>query len=245
MANFIYSFIANIGLKTLLISLMLILLGLIFITYIEIGKNTIGNISPQVSADKFDQLNLDDENTNSFYQDMDELTALMSQFDNPKNLNITSKSFSNPIGIEIPAIHLSSQIKELEIIDTGSSKEYETPDNVVGHIPNSSNPGEPGSIWLFGHLESPIRNEGSVFSQIPEIYELIENGNTVHIILTSSDGKFLYKVTEFTVIPKEQLILKDSENTSLILVTCWPKFVYDERIIVGSILVGVQLKEIN
>ena len=250
MANFVYRLITNIGRKTLLISLMLIIIGLAFMIYTEISKNTIGNISTQIPINseesrnfQLDSLNLDEDNANSNLLDVNEFTSLISQFENPIDLNIPSKGFTNPTKIEIPAINLISQIEKLDIIDTGNAKEYETPVNVVGHIPNSSNPGESGSIWLFGHLESRIRNEGSVFSRIPEIHKLIKDGHTIHIILTSSNGKFLYEVKEFNVIPKEQLILKDSEKNSLILVTCWPKFVYDERIIVGSILVGVQLEK--
>jgi len=249
MVNYAQKFITNVGKRTLVISLILILTGLGLILYTEISKNSIETI-PSEDFSTYNEknaysndLNLDDEHANSNVQDINDLNQLVSQFSNPKDLNIPSKDFDIPINIEIPAINLNSEIMQLKIVDIGESSQYETPNNVVGHIPSSSNPGEPGSIWLFGHLESPIRNEGSIFSRLPEIHDLIKNGNSIHIILKTNNAKFLYEVNDFSVIPEEKLIINDSEKSSLFLVTCWPKFVYDERIIVGSVLVGVQLEE--
>ena len=56
--------------------------------------------------------------------------------------------------IVIPMLNVDSRVDELGIIDLGDSKEYETPDNTVGHIPETADPGEIGNGWFFGHLES-------------------------------------------------------------------------------------------
>ena len=57
------------------------------------------------------------------------------------------------IRILIPVLNVDSTVNELGIIDLGDSKEYETPDNTVGHIPETADPGEIGNGWFFGHLE--------------------------------------------------------------------------------------------
>ena len=52
--------------------------------------------------------------------------------------------------IMIPSIGINSGITELSIVDLGDSRAYESPDNTVGHIPESANAGEQGPSWFFG-----------------------------------------------------------------------------------------------
>ena len=59
----------------------------------------------------------------------------------------------------------------------------------MGRIPNTSNPGELGNGWLFGHLESPIRGEGNVFQRLPEIPALLSAGDPVYVSLLNEDGR--------------------------------------------------------
>ncbi len=65
--------------------------------------------------------------------------------------------------IILPELGIDSGVSELAIIDLADSRAYETPVNTVGHIPETANAGEAGSSWFFGHLESPVAGEGSVF----------------------------------------------------------------------------------
>ncbi len=90
--------------------------------------------------------------------------------------------------ISIPSIGLVSGVEELQILDLGDSRSYETPKNTVGHIPETSNPGQLGNGWFFGHLESPVRGEGNVFQQLPEIPRLLQNGDPVYITIESDEG---------------------------------------------------------
>ena len=71
--------------------------------------------------------------------------------------------------ISIPSIGVNSSVEELSILDLAGSRHYETPVNTVGHIPTTADAGEPGSAWYFGHTESPISGEGSVFYNLTEI----------------------------------------------------------------------------
>jgi LPXTG-site transpeptidase (sortase) family protein len=109
---------------------------------------------------------------------------------------------------------------------------------VVGHIPETANPGEKGSGWYFGHLESPIRGEGSVFYDLPKIPSLLRQGEKVYIIVENGEDSFLYQVTETKVVPEDQLKLYDLKEPTVILVTCVPRLIYDHRLVVTAKLVG-------
>ena len=142
--------------------------------------------------------------------------------------------------IAIPLIGVDSAISELAIVDVGDSREYETPKNLVGHIPQSPNPGELGNAWYFGHLESPIRGEGSVFKRLPEIPDLLRDGDDVFVELDAEDGRtYLYKVSRTEVMHEDELRLYGADRAQLTLVACVPRLVYDHRIVVTAELVGV------
>lgn len=142
--------------------------------------------------------------------------------------------------ILIPLINVESSIEELRIIDLGDSRSYETPNNIVGHIPSTSNPGEQGSGWFFGHLESPIRGEGNVFSRLPDIPGLLKDGDPVYITMRSADGDFLYRVTDTLQIHGDDLRLFDLDQSSIVLVSCVPRLVYDHRLLVTATLIGLK-----
>jgi LPXTG-site transpeptidase (sortase) family protein len=142
--------------------------------------------------------------------------------------------------ITVPSIGVESDIKELEIVNLGDSRAYETPKNAVGHIPESSNPGESGNGWFFGHLESPIKGEGNVFQRLPDIPEQLRNGDDVYVTLENEEGHvFLYKVTATDVVHQDDMRLYDTDGASITLVACVPRLVYDHRILVTADLVGI------
>ena len=143
--------------------------------------------------------------------------------------------------IRIPSIGVDSAVSNLAIIDIGDSRQYETPKHVVGRIPETSNPGELGNTWLFGHLESPIRGEGNVFQKLPEIPALVNSGDPVYVSLLNEDGdEFLYQITETEVVHQDDLQLYETEESTITLVSCVPRLVYDHRLLVIGKLVGVK-----
>ncbi len=143
--------------------------------------------------------------------------------------------------IQIPAIELDSDISELRIINLGSSAAWETPNQVVGHIPTTPNVGEAGRGYWFGHLESPIRGEGNIFADLPLIPNLLKNGEEVYVIFTSEDGsEYLYKVFNTTVVHQDDLGIEHSSDPLASLVACVPRLVYDHRLVVTSELVGIR-----
>ena len=162
-------------------------------------------------------------------------------------------SLTDPERIIITSIGVDSAVKGLEIIDLGNSRAYETPNKVVGNIPQAANPGEVGSSWYFGHLESPVAGEGNVFHNLPDIPEMLRQGEEVYAVVESSSGSFLYQITESLVLKADDLSLSyadirtanpeyaglDPAGAILHLVTCVPRLVYDHRLVVSGQLVGV------
>ena len=143
--------------------------------------------------------------------------------------------------IAIPLIDVDSETQELAILNFGDSRAYETPKNLVGHIPQSPNPGERGNAWYFGHLESPIRGEGNVFQRLPEIPALLRDGDDVFVELESEDGSiFLYKTTRTEVMHQDELEFYGANVAQLTLVACVPRLVYDHRIVVTAELVAIK-----
>ena len=142
--------------------------------------------------------------------------------------------------ISIPAIGVDSSVQELAIVALGDSRAYETPKNTVGHIPQTPNPGESGNAWFFGHLESPIKGEGSVFRRLPELSQYLKNGDPVYVTIESEGGEYLYQVTSTRVVHQNELKLYDSDNALITLVACVPRLVYDHRILVTAELVGIK-----
>lgn len=145
-----------------------------------------------------------------------------------------------PIRITIPAVGVDSVVEGLRLLDVANNREYETPNNVVGHIPTTSNAGELGTGWYFGHLESPIRGEGSVFSQLPKIPRLLRRGVPVYVTIENRDSVFLYRLSSSKVVHEDELTLHEIGGASISLVTCIPRLIYDYRLIVAGDLVAAK-----
>jgi sortase (surface protein transpeptidase) len=139
--------------------------------------------------------------------------------------------------MRIPAIGLNSSVAPLEIVDLGDAREYETPVNTVGFIPGTASPGEPANGWYFGHLESLVQREGSVFGRLPEIARLIRE-DPVDIVLETGGGAYLYRVVSTRQVRQDGLAVTGSSDSRITLVTCWPPRVYDQRIVVEAELIG-------
>ena len=142
--------------------------------------------------------------------------------------------------ITLPEIGIDSTVNELAILNVGDSRAYETPANTVGHIAELANGGEAGSSWFFAHLESPIAGEGSVFYNLPQIPGKLRNGEDVFVVTDNGSRKYLYRITETQVVHQNDMILTDSGQATIHLVSCVPRLVYDHRLIVTGELVGVK-----
>ena len=151
-------------------------------------------------------------------------------------------SFSGDIGradrLIIPALNINASVQDLAMVNLGNSASYATPRLTIGHIPGTPNPGSHGNGWYFGHLESPLQQEGNVFSRLPRVPELLRNGEDIYVIAQSGDAQYLYQVTETDVLYQNDLRLYQAGDSRLTLVTCQPRGTYDHRLLVTAKLVG-------
>ena len=149
-------------------------------------------------------------------------------------------SLPPPTSLSIPAIGVESEVRGLRILNMGDSRAYETPDNVVGHIPETANAGELGTAWFFGHLESPIRGEGAVFRDLPKIPPLLRQGIDIYVTAENGTSTFLYKLTSSKVVHENDLVIHSVGGASIVLVTCIPRFDYDYRLVITGELIGIK-----
>ena len=176
------------------------------------------------------------------YEPVSLLEASLIEGFRPFDANVASPigTLAAPTHILIPSIGVDSDVVGLRVMNLGDSRAYETPKHVVGHIPESSNPGEQGSAWLFGHLESPIAGEGNVFYHLPKIPNLLRKGEEVYTIVESGETAYLYRIKETKVVHQNDMQRYDDDGSSIHLVVCVPRLVYDHRLIVTGTLVGVR-----
>ena len=139
--------------------------------------------------------------------------------------------------LEIPAIGLITTVYDLQLYDEGDQGFWESPVDIVGHIPGTALPGETGAGWYFGHLESPVRGEGNVFHDLPDVVDLIKH-DPVDVIIGSVDGDYLYRVTETGFIHRDDLILDQTSASTVTLVASYPKLIYDHRLLVTAELLA-------
>jgi len=156
-----------------------------------------------------------------------------------REISVGSGTNSPAFRMWIPAVKLEAAVIELGIVDLEDSLAYETPNNVVGHIPGTANPGEAARSWYFGHLESLVRGEGSVFRQLTRIPDLIKE-DPVDVIVQNDEGEFLYRVTDTRVVHEDELELEGASYPTITLVACVPARVYDHRLLVTAELIAVR-----
>ncbi len=146
-----------------------------------------------------------------------------------------------PSKLSIPSIGLNSPIKELEVVQVNKASAWETPKHIAGHIPSTSRPGEKGILYLFGHLHSPVKGEGSVFRDLIRIPELLESGREIYVVVENQyKVSFLYKINQTTVVHEDAFVLDDSDKSMITLVACVPKYVYDHRLLVSGDLIAIR-----
>ena len=140
--------------------------------------------------------------------------------------------------LSVPSAGINATVVELEVADLDGVRSYQTPDKTAGHIPETANAGEVGSAWFFGHTETPIMGEGSVFFNLVEVPNQIREGRDVFAIAESEEGQYLYRLASSQVVHEDDIRLYDSGGATIHLVSCVPRLVYDHRLIVSGELIG-------
>ncbi len=177
--------------------------------------------------------------TSSYEAASPDLRALVESF-NPIGVNgaFPLGSRLRSTRLSVPSAGIDSAVVELKIEEFNGFRAYETPNRSAGHIPETANPGEAGSAWFFGHTETPLMGEGSVFFNLVKIPELLKQGRDVFVIAESEEGQYLYRLVSSQVVHEEDIRLYDSGGATIHLVSCVPRLVYDHRLIVSGELVG-------
>lgn len=154
--------------------------------------------------------------------------------------------------IRIPDIEVDSRIVEIGYSYEDGKLVWERPKHVVGHLEGTANPGEIGNSVLAGHLQSPIRHEGSVFRRLPEIADLLKaqqegDREPVDITIFTQVGPFpyraVYRVVETKVVSPQatEEMLNAAPDPTLTLITCWPEWIYSDRFVVKAKLIDAAL----
>lgn len=144
--------------------------------------------------------------------------------------------------VVIPAIGVDSPVRDLEQVDDGGVMKYEPVDHFVGRIPGTALPGEIGTGWYFGHLESPGLGEGNVFNRFPEIPRLIKE-DPLEVLIYTGSAVFAYRVTGTQIVRAEDLQVSDSTDSRVALVASFPPLVYTHRLVVYAELYARKLLE--
>jgi sortase (surface protein transpeptidase) len=142
--------------------------------------------------------------------------------------------------IMVPSIGVDSTVSELSILDLGDRRYYESPNNTVGHIPETASGGEDGASWFFGHTDSPISREGSVFFNLQKVPEKLRTGEDVFIITDNGDRQFLYRALSSQVLHQDDLTLDSTSGLDINLVSSVPRFVYDHRLVISGELIALK-----
>ncbi|MDA1258195.1 MAG: sortase [Chloroflexi bacterium] len=161
---------------------------------------------------------------------------------NPADLNAGRLFKAAAETLKIPAIGLTTGVYDLTLHTEGDRLVWESPVDIVGHIPGTALPGQTGAGWYFGHLESPVRGEGNVFHDLPDVVDLVKN-DPVDIIIGSADGEFLYRVTGTDFVHRDDLVLAETSESTVTLAASYPKLVYDHRLLVTGELLAFRPPE--
>tara|TARA_B100001559_G_scaffold312235_1_gene309703 strand:+ start:4439 stop:5191 length:753 start_codon:yes stop_codon:yes gene_type:complete len=227
------------------ISVSLITLGLVFvfvaiILWLPINENTTDGLKPVTQA--YSNTSLSNSKDSPNWSVPKQFNPVYSDIDT-SSLDImqgqTVGSISSSSTIIIPIINLSAKIEPLVLNNDKDEPYYASPKNSAGHLPTSANPGEEGSVWLFGHLESPFTREGSVFWDIPKLEEALRNNENVNAILENDSQRFVYRLKSISIIDEDQFETHESSRATLHIVTCYPRLKYDKRMVVNGELVVV------
>lgn len=150
----------------------------------------------------------------------------------PDIISTPSPKFSE-FHLEIPALNISAPI--VSDVDGTNQKAYDKAlENGVGQLKGSSKPGEGSNIFIFGHSSYYLWAPGeykNVFSNLNEL----KNGD--EIIIWFNQKEYKYEVTENKIVsPYEVDIALPTKNEQVTLMTCWPRYTTQKRLVVVGTL---------
>lgn len=143
---------------------------------------------------------------------------------------------STILRIRIPRIEVDSKVTDLgAIVNEQGELVWDTPRNTVGHHEGTPFPGDVGNVVLSGHISSPVKNEGNVFSLLPNL----EKDDIVY--LETPKGTYTYRVIgKQVVLPTAIEVMNPTPYPAITLITCYPDYIYTHRLIVRAALESLE-----
>ncbi|MSQ33875.1 MAG: sortase [Dehalococcoidia bacterium] len=138
--------------------------------------------------------------------------------------------------LRIPSIAVDTVVVEIRpVADEKGMLVWERPKWAAGHLAGTAKPGQGNNTVMAGHLESPIRREGNVFENLPEV-RLLDS-----VYVDTDQARYEYLVVQKRVVePNDLSVLDETADATLTLITCVPKGVYSHRLIVIAKLFKVE-----
>jgi sortase A len=165
--------------------------------------------------------------TNSYTRDQQK--KLLHQWATEKALpagaQVTQVAPGAPVArIQVPRLNLDAIVVQLASMD-----DRENLNRGPGHVPPTAFPGMPGNVFIAGHRTT----YGAPFGGLDQM----QNGD--RIILTTTQGKYVYSVTEQRIVdPHDMSVLDQQGEPRVTLMACHPKFTANQRILVIGRLTG-------
>lgn len=156
---------------------------------------------------------------------------------------ILAAAMPNATRVVIPSINVDTQILEMgytfEEVNGETVTNWQIPDNAVGHMIGSANPGALGNVVLSGHNNI----QGAVFRKL----YTMQAGDEITLFNTKGVG-FKYRVSQSFIVQERGAdlaqrlnnaqVLLPSTDARLTLISCWPETDNSNRAIVIAELVG-------
>lgn len=106
----------------------------------------------------------------------------------------------------------------------------------VAFYPDSALPGDQGSTIILGHSSSPLFGKGS-YDTVFSFLDKLEKGDK--IILNYNQKEYIYEVeNQYIFSPKDKVLSQNVNQSSLILLSCWPGGTSQKRIAIEAKLIS-------
>jgi LPXTG-site transpeptidase (sortase) family protein len=139
-----------------------------------------------------------------------------------------------PERLVIQSVGIDTPVLPVEPVPSRGRLIWQTADHAAGHHAGSALPGENGTVVLSGHLNTPLSGQGAVFRALPDV----RVGDVIEVY--TSDRVYRYQVRELRLVQPEETDAVESSGAPMIaLITCFPDWTFEERLVVlGTLMSG-------
>ena len=124
------------------------------------------------------------------------------------------------------------------MLDLADSRAYQTPEDIMSHIPESANPGERGSAWFFGHQVSSVARDRNELSGLNLISSRVRKGQDTYAFIENVQTCYVYRIMSTSIMRQDDMTIFDTGDPTIHLVIPVPRWSYDHRLTVTGKLVG-------